>query len=472
MIKLAQAWHQSVPIRIRLTVWYLLSLSTILIAAAIFIHTRIREELQAQVDKALELAAVQARGSIAEENGRLVFQPSASLDDLGADFTLSLVAPDGTVWDRAGYDDEAPILLSSDSGLFTFRKDKHRHGEWRVYNQIMPLAGGAILGRLQVAQRFDIDNVLGMVRRHFFLSLPLGLTLAGLGGIFLASRALRPIDQITRTAQAVSTEGLHQRIHYEGPPDEVGRLANTFDQMLDRLQAGFERERRFTGDAAHELRTPLTALKGQIEVTLSQPRNAAGYQQTLSDLRQQVDRLIRLSNDLLFMARLDHQMQQTRPEAIDLNVLLAILKDQVMPLAESKAQTLIEDLQPDLVVRGHMDLLIRLFLNLLDNAIKYTPGGGTITVRAEKQPHQVCVSIHDSGPGIAPEHFPHLFERFYRVETDRARRPNGQQLQTQGGAGLGLAIAQEIAHAHGGSVTVQSDPGQGSTFTVALPLEK
>ncbi len=468
MFKLAQAWHQSVPIRIRLTVWYLLSLSTILVAAAIFIHTRIQDGLQAQVDQALELAASQARSSIIEENGKLVFQPSASLDDLSDDFTLSLVAPDGTIWDRVGDDDTAPVLLSATNGHFTFGKNQRRHGQWRIYNQTIPLADGSVLGRLQVAQRFDLDNLLGLLRRHFFLSLPLGLTLAGLGGIFLATRALRPIDQITRTAQAITADGLQQRIHYDGPPDEIGRLAATFDQMLDRLQAGFERERRFAGDAAHELRTPLTALKGQIEVTLSQPRRPEDYQHTLGDLNQQVDRLIRLSNDLLFMTRLDHQMERTQPEAIELNILLAILRDQVRPLAESKAQTLAEVLPPNLAIYGHMDLLIRLFLNLLDNAIKYTPQGGTITLRAEKQPSQVCVSISDTGPGIAPEHLPHLFERFYRGESDRARYANGQP----GGAGLGLAIAQEIAHAHGGSLTVRSTPGQGSTFVVCLPLEK
>jgi len=276
---------------------------------------------------------------------------------------------------------------------------------------------------------------------------------------------LRPIEKMTRTTQRITANDLHQRINHTGPQDEIGRLALTLDGMLDRLESGFERERRFTSDAAHELRTPLAALKGHIGVTLSQDRQPKEYAATLRDLEDQVDRLIRLSNDLLLLARLEHWHYAEQYEQIVLADLLLTLLDQVMLLAEEKHITLTGDVQPALTFDGNMNLLIRLFLNLLDNAIKYTPAEGTVTLRACQEADRIRVSVCDTGPGIAADQLPHLFERFFRVELDRAR---GQEA-SQSGTGLGLAIAREIARAHNGSITVKSEPGHGSTFTVWLP---
>jgi signal transduction histidine kinase len=234
--------------------------------------------------------------------------------------------------------------------------------------------------------------------------------------------------------------------------------------MLNRLQSAFDRERRFTADAAHELRTPLTALKGRMGVTLSQPRQAAEYGESLQEMEHQVDRLIRLSSDLLFIARLDQGQVKRRQDPIGLDDLLAAVVEQLRPLAEAKAISLPEPDTRGLTVPGDMDLMIRLFLNLLDNAIKFTPPGGRVWVEALRFGEQVTIAIRDTGPGIPAEHQAHLFERFYRVGGDRSRTDG------QGGAGLGLAIAHEIARAQGGSLTVESTIGEGTTFFVKLPL--
>ena len=287
------------------------------------------------------------------------------------------------------------------------------------------------------------------------------LLLAGSGGLILADRALRPIDRITRTAQRIGAGDLAQRLGYRGPPDEIGRLAATFDKMLDRLQAAFVRERRFTADASHELRTPLTALKGRIEVTRSRPRSRTEYDTALNDMGKEVDRLIRLSTDLLFLARLDQGGSRRQPEALNLSHLLEAVIDQVQPLAETKNLSVVKQFPPTLSVRGHPDHLIRLLLNLLDNAIKYTPRGGQVTVQGTNQEKAAEVKISDTGPGIPLEHQPHLFEPFYRVETARS--------SSHGGSGLGLTIAYEIARADGGELSVQSQPDQGTTVTVHLP---
>lgn len=463
--KLSKIRPFPIPLRIRLTLWYTLSLGLILLLFTTFLYMQVRRSLIAQVDAALNLATNQALIIVGDADGRLAFQNIAQNPDavrnLNDDFVIHLLTQDGSVLDTLSNDNNVPLF----SGQVTVFETLLAEGEpWRVYNQAIRV--GNATGSLQVAQELDpVLATLANLRRQLAWGLPLALLLAGLGGLFLASRALRPIDQITRTAQAISASDLSQRIYYQGPADEVGRLAQTFDAMLDRLQAAFIRERRFTSDAAHELRTPLAALKGRIGVTLSQPRQPAEYVDTLGEMEGQVDRLIRLSSDLLFMARLDQGQFKPQFDRIELADFIGAVVDQVRPLAKAKAITLTEDIPVDLAIRGDFDLLIRLFLNLMDNAVKYTPENGRVTIQARRSAQSIQTAISDTGPGIAAEHLPHLFERFYRIEGDRARRSeNGQ-----GGAGLGLAIAYEIARFHGGDLSVQSEVNQGTTFFVQLP---
>jgi signal transduction histidine kinase len=340
---------------------------------------------------------------------------------------------------------------------------------------------GRIVGALQIGISLeDVRATMRTLLKVMLLLAPAMLLIASGGGWFLANRALGPIDRLTRTAQRISAEDLSQRINLRGPDDEVGRLAHTFDAMLTRLQLAFEQQRRFSADASHELRTPLTAIIGQIDVAIERPRDAESYRTTLTSVREQARRLARLANDLLLLARADIQPAPLAHELIDLGALLPAIVAQVGPLAEDRQQQIALDQAPELLVRGNEDDLIRLFLNLLDNAIRYTPPGGRITVtaaiggptggksdRAIGQlastcaPAPVVVSIHDTGPGVAPEHLPHVFDRFFRADRGRNR--------AQGGSGLGLAIAQSIVSAHGGRLEVRSAIDQGSTFIVTLP---
>lgn len=452
--------HDYIPIRVRLTLWYMLALAVVLIVFAVFLHIRVEPRIEEYTDTTLSIVATLARQHITVHDGALAFENAEALDMLDADLSMALLANDGTVWDRVGTADEYPVFFPPDNGFVTRERGKHPRDEWRVYS--VPVPADDPMGWLQIVQQ---RTVMGQLRWHIYVGLPVALLFAGIGGIFLATRVLRPIAAITQTTQAITANDLHQRIDYRGPQDEIGRLAATLDDMLNRLEAGFERERRISGDAAHELRTPLTALKGQIGVALSQDRQPQAYVVTLRDMESQVDRLIRLTSDLLFLARLEHQHGTEQHEPIMLADLLLALLDQVMRLAEEKRITLTGDVQPDLMFVGNMNLLIRLFFNLLDNAIKYTPEQGVVTVRACQEGDRVRVAICDTGLGIPADQLPHLFERFFRVEADRAR---GESVQS--GAGLGLAIAHEIARAHKGSITVKSIPGHGSTFTVWLPV--
>jgi signal transduction histidine kinase len=364
-----------------------------------------------------------------------------------------------------------------------------REGPLRVLS--FPIThGGQVVGALQLGMSLeDFGDTMRTLFKVMLLMAPAMLLIASGGGLFLANRALGPIDRITRAAQRISAEDLNQRLNLRGPDDEVGRLARTFDAMLARLQSAFEQQRRFASDASHELRTPLTAIIGQIDVAIERPRDAESYRSTLAGVREQARRLARLAEDLLLLARADAKPAPTAQELIDLGELLPAIVAQVEPLAVDRQQQILIGQLPALCVSGNEDDLIRLFLNLLDNAIRYSPQGGSISIAAaiaddqrENQREResaskafapnrsfalspahpsVVVSIHDTGPGVAPEHLPYLFDRFFRADRGRNR--------AKGGSGLGLAIAQSIARAHGGRLEVASAVGQGSTFTAVLP---
>ena len=339
-----------------------------------------------------------------------------------------------------------------------------REGPMRV--QTFPItSGGKVRGVLQVGLSLeDVSDTMRALLKVMLVLTPAMLLLALGGGLFLANRALQPIERITRAAQQISAENFSRRLDLRGPDDEVGRLARTFDAMIGRLQAAFEQQRRFAADASHELRTPLAAIIGQIDVATERARDAESYHNTLLNVRDQTQRLARLSNDLLFLARSDTQAQPALAEPLDLSDLLPAIVAQIQPLAQTRGQTI--DFRPEgaLPMRGNEDDLIRLFLNLLDNAIRYTPEGGRISIACRLQRDSLSVSVSDTGPGIAPEHLPYVFERFFRA--DRARN------RAHGGSGLGLAIAQTIAQAHGGRIIVESRLGAGSTFTALLPAAR
>lgn len=450
------------PLRLRLTLWYTAALGLVLLLFAALLYYQVGRSLLAQVDAGLDIAATQALLAVRAEGERLTFRDPAADASLAGqlrdDFlVVNLLAPDGRVWARLGEPDEVPPPATLAAGHATVIAD----GEPRRV-AYRPVAIGGVAGWLQVVQDLDaVNEPLAALRRQMLIALPVALLAAALGGTFVAGRALRPIEQLTQTARAIHADDLGRRVGYAGPPDEVGRLAATLDDMLARLEEGFARERRFTADAAHELRTPLAALKGRIGVTLSRPRLPAAYVAALTEMEGQVDRLSRLSDDLLLLARLPAGGHPPAWEAIRLADFLPAVLDVVRPLAEAKGIALTLDAPDELVVHGRLDWLTRLLLNLLDNAVKYTPPGGRVSLAATRGAGWVAIAVGDSGPGIAPEHLPHLFERFYRVAGDRAR--------ADGGAGLGLALAQEIARAHRGSLTVASAIGRGSVFTVRLP---
>jgi heavy metal sensor kinase len=306
---------------------------------------------------------------------------------------------------------------------------------------------------------------MAVARRRFLLVmaavLPLALVSAGGGGWLLARRALKPVDHMVEAAHRISAEHLSERLHTTGSDDELDRLAHTLNDMLGRLDAAFQQVRQFSADASHELQTPLTILKGELEVALRTPRSPAEYQRVLTSALEECERLVRLVEGLLLLARADAGMLRMDRQPVDLDQLAVEVFEQAQILAKSHAVTLCLDSIAPLTMQGDRVHLRRLLFNLIDNAIKYTPPGGRVALALGREEGWAMLQVSDTGIGLAPEEQAKIFQRFYRA----ANAP----LQSEGGSGLGLCIAQSIAEAHGGRIRVESTPGHGSTFTVHLP---
>jgi two-component system OmpR family sensor kinase len=281
------------------------------------------------------------------------------------------------------------------------------------------------------------------------------------GAALLAGRVLRPIDQVTRTAQSiVHADDLGQRVPVPPHQDELHRLTVTINDLLGRLEGLFNAQRRFVADVSHELRTPLAAMQGNLEVLdrggLKNPELAA---EAVADMRRETGRLIRMVNDLLVLAQSDARVQ-LRCEPVELDTLLLEVYRELRPLAGGV--TLRIGSEDQVTVRGDRDRLKQALLNLGVNALQYTPQGGSVTLGLDRRSGYACLSVADTGVGIAEEDLPQIFERFYRADRSRSRH--------SGGAGLGLSIVKRVAEAHGGHATVASIPGRGSTFAIWLPL--
>jgi heavy metal sensor kinase len=448
-------------VRVRLTLWYIAMLVLTVLGFFLYLELELEASLSEQIDAGLQVAASQVLVQVDVSVDPPVLRPMSEVvvDQLvQSRSAMRLVNADGAIVAEMG---NFPYDIPVSPDLQSFETVTLDGTTWRIYTQRVVTPTQQLDTWLQVGQSLiDLYETRSSLLHLLVIGVPLTLIVASLGGLFMAARALRPVDAITRTVQEINATDMTKRVEVRATQDELGRLTQTFNSMLDRLQTGFERERRFTADASHELRTPLHSIKVQTSLALSHERSAGEYIATLEHVQLETDRLTRLVNDLLLLARLDSQPDISTTERINLSDLLAAVVDQMSLIADTKQIQITMDVADALLVPGRADHLIRLFLNILDNALKFTAEGGEIRLKAEQAAANVVVSVQDSGKGIPPEHLIHLFDRFYRAETDR---------KYDGGAGLGLAIVQQIARQHGGMVSIQSTVGEGTTVTVYLP---
>jgi heavy metal sensor kinase len=457
-------------IRLRLTLWYVLLLALILAGFSAGIYLTLRHNLYANLDDSLETRANDLLPLVNYEGASPTLSQSVSINspDLGEQFIRVYDFSGRLTFDSSGEAGTVPVNAEAVQGALagsTVTRGISVAGD-AFHIRIAPIEqNGRVTGALEVGRSAeDVSDALASLLLILGIAYPVTLAVAGFGGLFLAGRALSPVDKVTRLARRISAEDLGQRLNLRLPDDEVGRLARTFDEMITRLDDAFRRQRQFTADSSHELRTPLTAIKGQVEVALTRPRGPAAYRDVLQAVNEQVDRLIRLVGSLLTLARADAGQIPIASEAINLPDLVAGAIEQVRGAAAQRVVDLEAAPGPPVTVQGDEDLLLQLLLNLLDNAINYTPSGGKVTAGWSIDGSQVSLWVHDTGVGIASEHLPHIFDRFYRVDKARSR--------AEGGVGLGLSICRWIAEAHGSSISVESLPGKGSTFTIRLPTNQ
>lgn len=481
--------------RFRLTLWFVAILALILAVVSLFIYVRQGQVLRAETGSRLLAQAGQVssyyltiyrRSTEEEHEVHIPFRlTAADLPLLQPHDVLALQGGDGNLLQRSANFAPADIVAvmaawdnAAHSGAtlrdYTFRPtaDGPDAPQGRYLLALAPVAFGEQgSGRLIVGGPLDPGNQLPRLAVTLGLLFGVTLLVAFGGGYWLANRAMRPVEIITRTARDIGDRDLSRRLRL-GRADELGELADTFDAMLDRLQAAFERQRQFTADASHELRTPLAIIELEANRSLERPRSTAEYERALRIIQSENEWMSRLVNELLTLARMDAGRPILQNESLDLSELALDAIERLTPLARSRQVSLRAGALDEALTQADRGYLTHLLTNLMENGIKYAGGAAAQVVvetgRSRREGRDwAWVRVADNGPGIAPEHLPHLFDRFYRI--DAARTRDGDSADAVDGSGLGLAIVKSVVDLFGGRVEVDSRPGQGATFTVWLP---
>ena len=458
-------------IRLRLTLWYTALLSVVLAAFAVLVYVVAAQQLTSQLEYAVHLQALEASRTVDTDvlSGPITrahrLQLPAAVAFADRRLYIQLVGVNGDVLAKSG--DLGQPLPTPQSSLRTALGGEESHITLNLPGERVDLYSAPLLlddrvvGILQVAASLrPLEDNLGRIRL-ILLAVVLGTAgFAAALGWFLAAKAMRPVDRLTMSAQAIGRSGdLARRLAEPTQNDELGRLAATFNEMLGRVDRVVATQRRFLADAAHELRTPVTSIRTNVEALLRTTRlDPRERDVTLRAVARESERMTRLLNDLLALAHADAgQVLARRRVALDTVLLEAYQLEKA--LADGVRLDLGELEQVE--VEGDQDRLKQLILNLVDNALRYTPSGGSVTLDLVHRAGWAELRVRDTGPGIPAENLPRIFERFYRFDQPGARHT--------GGTGLGLAICRWIAEAHGGRVEAASQEGVGSAFTVFLP---
>lgn len=458
-------------IHVRLPAWYAGLLTLVYVLFAALLMQRVESFLEqnvldTQARRARQIAATLVAPLAHAAPATLVAQVRALYSPELSDRFIRITAADGTVLYRSGEPSDHSFVPTDvppapRAGTQALRRRQElpdgralliaavRAGEDPTYIVEVGVSTAAIAALLR--------QILWLTA----MGLPIMVVLAVGGGYLLVKRALAPVESMAGKAELITHHNLAQRLPVTRTGDELERLAISLNHMISRLDDAFQQSKRFAADASHELRTPLTVLRTELENLARNPQPGPDPYERLGSLLQPVERLSKTVERLFALSRLDAGEAQTEWIAIDLGELVATTVDQMLLLAADKGIKVSCDAQQRVVVTGDRSRLKQIVVNLLDNAIKYTPAGGAVHLRVTVSDGQAVLSVEDSGIGIPAEALPHVFERFYRVDTTRSTET--------GGAGLGLAIVKTICDAHGAVVRVASALGRGSSFQVTFP---
>jgi heavy metal sensor kinase len=478
-------------IRLRLTLWYTALLGATLILFSVLVYALLAANLWAQVrqtvgKQANDITSLLTQQLLHQQRLLVIRDSGFGFPDLDLFISGSgaqVIGTDGSVYLRSQNLGKMEVPYHNALPRIQQGAPHTDYGEtsnkipFLVYSQPFVL-NKEVIGAVQIVRPIDsVENTLNQVSRYLILGTALSLVLAAIVGALIAHRALAPIGAITDTAGGITRTGdLGQRLQITDAGSEVGQLAATFNEMLDRIQRLFNTQERLIADVSHELRTPLTTMQGNVELlqrmftgenntnSTSGPKGEV-LRETLSEVEQETHRMSKMINDLLLLAQADSGALQLQWAPVEMDTLLLEIYRQTKRVAELRKGPGALDVrlghEDQALVWGDRERLRQLLLNLTDNAIKYTPEGGTVTLSLTNEEGWVCIAVRDTGIGIHSTDQEQIFERFYRTDKARSRE--------MGGSGLGLSIVQWIAQAHNGRVTVESEVQQGSTFTLWLP---
>lgn len=442
-------------IKLRVTLWFTLFMALLVALALILLFFAGHEIVSSTLRDTLTETVAENGQAVRVEHGTL---DTENVDSFSGGVYLMVYDEEGyPIYGRMpmGYADQMPFR----DGVMQTMDD------WYLYDALISVEDYGQVWIRGVVSSAEAKSTVYILLRLAVIAFPGLMLLAAIGGYFITIRAFRPVRQIAETAEQIGGgKDLSRRIQLGEGRDEIYTLAATFDRMFDRLEASFQRERQFTSDASHELRTPIAVIISQCEYALDHAVTSDEAQDALNTVLQQAQRMSALIAQLLTLARADRGQTKLQLETVNLSELTQIVADQVSEQAARRAIRVETRIQPGLCLQGDETLLLRMLLNLMENGVKYGKEGGCLTVRLFEQGRQMTGEIQDDGIGIAPEHLPHIWERFYQVDTARSAAREG--------IGLGLPMVQYIVQAHGGSITVESTLGKGSLFTFCFPTEK
>jgi heavy metal sensor kinase len=455
-------------IKFRLTIWYVVVLGVLLLLFSAMAFILLSHRLYWNLDNSLRTRSQEIELSLYAENGYIDPESIGQFDlqqQLGELLLLydargNLVQHAGPTVEIQQIDTLVSEALDGYSSLVSVEVTQHE--KIRLYVAPVGSRSTSIDAVLIVGRSTgEIDEVLDRFRDVLLIAVATTIVMAGGGGLFLADRAFKPVEHITETAQEIEEGDLSRRVEVRSD-DEMGRLASTLNQMIERLEKAFNRQRQFTADASHELRTPLAVIEAESTLALRKERTQEDYQKSLDLIYQETSYMTATLDKLLMLARADAGKEQVSFETVNLKDLLSDVASDVEILCREKDLNFQLGQLDNLIITGDPIKLKQLFLNLLDNALRYTPASGTVSLSLTKEGRSAVVAVSDTGIGIPEEHIPQIFERFYRVDKARSR--------SEKGSGLGLSICKYIVEVHSGSITVESEVGKGSTFSVYLPL--
>ena len=452
-------------IRVRLTSWYSVVLFLMLVVYATATFVAVRHEFYEQFDDQLHDEFEAAEGALAPaQEGRIIWSGDRHHDPDAEARAIEVWSAAGELMYRSdGWPALPPIVPAAAAGGYRYESVDASGHRWRTLTAVTIAGGRSIV--LRVSRSEDqLRRQLWEIVVVLVLGLPLVVALSGAGGYVLARRALTPIDHLGSEARRITADRLHERLSVPNQHDEIGRLATVINETFARLESSFEQLRRFTADASHELRTPLAVIRGTGEVALSDARTVSECKEAIGSILEEVDRLTNLVDTLLRLSHGDAGTVRLSRESVDLAELAREVVGSLAILAEERNQRVSVEITDGVVITADRLVLREAITNVVDNAIKYSPQGSTITIRVAFDGRDAVLTVSDEGPGIPGQHRERIFDRFFRIDEARSR--------DRGGTGLGLAIAKWAVEVNGGRISVADAPARGSTFRITIPADR